>query len=231
MNMFRAMELLKEDLKERTMPKNRLCLNSRILNLYSDYEGIPKGRMIQFYGYPDCGKTTIAKDIIRKNQDNIFIYISANKDDVAKIHYRNAIILMSNIFEHTISYLSKVNKRDVDVVIIDNINNMLSKKELVSAFTEKLDNKEILNKYIKQLSILAAQKEFSIIIFNGINKMTNKARYSYIIEKEAVANFKVERAGANANRIKVRIYPQRNLMSTQMDIHEFDLYYNDIYGR
>lgn len=227
MDMLRAMEILKKDLKGRNKYNNRLYLESEILNTYTDYEGIPKGRIIQFYGHPDCGKTMIAKSIIRDNPRNTFIYISANKDDISKISYANTAVLMSNIFEDTISYLDRVKKGDVDAVFIDNINNMLSKEELLSAFTKQLDNRDILNKYMKKISLLAAQKGFAVIIFNGINLITNKSRYSYIIEKEAVANFEVKKLNVTKDYVTIEICPQRNLMSKNTLENRFRLSFID----
>lgn len=227
MNMFRAMELLKQDLKELNKCENRDYLCSEIFKTYTDYEGIPKGRMIHFYGRPDCGKTLIARDIISKNPYHTFVYISANKDDVAKMKYPNAAILMSNIFEDTITYLENIDKGNIDVVFIDNINNMLSREELLSAFTKQLDNRDILNKYIKKISLLAAQKSFSVIIFNGINAITNKSRYGYIIDKEAVASFEIEKVKISERYIKVKITPVRNLMARVNDVEEFELFFSN----
>lgn len=227
MNMFRAMELLKQDLKELKKCDNRIYFHSEIFKTYTNYEGIPIGRMIHFYGKPDCGKTLIAKDIISKNPYNTFVYISANKDDVAKMKYPNAAILMSNIFEDTIAYLENIDKGDIDIVFIDNINNMLSREELLSAFTKQLDNRDILNKYIKKISLLAAQKDFSVIIFNGINAITNKSKYGYIIDKEAVASFEIEKVKISERYIKVKITPVRNLMAKVNDVEKFELFFSN----
>lgn len=227
MNMFRAMELLKQDLKELNKCNNRDYFHSEIFKTYTNYEGIPIGRMIHLYGRPDCGKTLIARDIIRKNPYHTFVYISANKDDIAKMKYPNAAILMSNIFEDTIAYLENIDKGNIDIVFIDNINNMLSREELLSAFTKQLDNRDILNKYIKKISLLAAQKSFSVIIFNGINAITNKSRYGYIIDKEAVASFEIEKVKISERYIKVKITPVRNLMAKVNDVEEFELFFSN----
>lgn len=237
MDMLKAMNILKEDLKTSTEPTNRISVRDKVLTFYSQGRGIPKGRIIQFYGKPDCGKTSVAKEIIRKNHDKAFVYISSKKDDINKIGFMNTTVLLSNIFENTINYISRIQKDCVDFVVIDNINNMVSKEELLSAFTKQTDNREILNRYIKKLSLLAAQKNFSILIFNGINGVTNKAKYGHIIEKEAIANFEVQRLGfatyRNINQseevhgLNVHIVPQRSLLSPIKNENTFTIKFSN----
>lgn len=98
---------------------------------------------------------------------------------------------------------------------------MVSQEELNSAFSKRLDNKDILDKYIKQLSIIAAQKKLNIFVFNGINQMTNKSRYSYLIEKEAVATFKIEKRHRTYDGLVVSVIPVKNIMNdikTELDV-------------
>lgn len=213
MNMLRALNVLKKDLKEKENKYYRLY-NKHIL---FEYYGYPvKGRIIHFYGMPDCCKTSLMRDIINCNHNNSFIYISKNKDNIAKMkNYNNCSILMSNIFEDTIEYLSKIEPNTVDYVIIDDIHNMLSREELKSAFTKKLDEHTIFNNYIKRLSMIAANKHIVMFITNGINMVSKKSRYGYMIDKEAVASFEIQRVRMNDDYATIKIIPFKNLMSEE----------------
>lgn len=216
--MLRAIELLKKDLKSSVSNRNKLDVGGTIFNYYSDHQGIPKGRIVHVFGHPDCGKTQMALNMMKTGYNNSYLYISKKLDDIRKVEkVRNVTVLNSNIFEDTISYLESIDKDMIDVVIIDDINNMLSKEELMSAFTKKLDDREILNKYIKKISLLAAQKQFVVIVFNGINLITNKSRYSYIIEREAIASFCIEKLRLTKYQLDVKITPVRNLLSNIKD--------------
>ena len=227
MDMLRAMELLKKDLIEKRRCDNRLYMYDNVLESFSDGEGIPKCRIIQFFGQPNCGKSLVARRIIERNDDKAFIYISSKRDDISKANFNNAIVFMSNIFEDTINYFESLNKGDVDIVIIDDLNNMLSKEELLSAFTKKLDNREILNKYIKKISLLSVQKDFVVLVFNGINGISNKSRYNYIIEKESVANLEIKARRVTEDYMTIEIVPHKNLMADIKQSYKFIINYND----
>lgn len=224
MNMLRALQVLKEDIKNKNN-YSKLHLDSDIFEFYGP---IPKYRLIHFFGHPDCGKTTIAKDLVRNNTSKSFVYISNSLDDIKSIkNYDNCTVMISNVFEKTLDFLKSLNPGLVDVVILDNINNMLSKEELDAAFTKRLNNAEILNKYIKQLSILAVQKKFNIIIFNGINLITNKSRYSYIIDKESVASFEIKKKSCTLDRLSCDIIPIKNLMDDNKSVYDYEFYWRE----
>lgn len=210
MNMLRAIELLKEDLKQKE--------NSNKINMYDevfyDYGPITPNRLIHFYGDPDCGKTTVAIDIIRDNINKSFIYINKNPDDLRKVkNFNNCSVFTSNIFEITLLYLKTLEPGLVDFVIIDDIHKMISQEELNSAFSKRLDNKTIFDKYIKQLSLIAAQKKLNVIVFNGVNQMNNKSRYSYLIEKESIATFKIEKYDVSYSYLALMISVEKNIMN------------------
>lgn len=210
MNMLRAIELLKEDIKSKE--------NAKKINMYDevfyDYGPITPNRLIHFYGDPDCGKTTVAIDIIRHNINKSFIYINKNPDDLRKVkNFNNCSVFTSNIFEITLLYLKTLEPGLVDFVIIDDIHKMISQEELNSAFSKRLDNKAIFDKYIKQLSLIAAQKKLNVIVFNCINQMSNKSRYSYLIEKEAVATFKIEKYDVSYSYLALMISVEKNIMN------------------
>lgn len=210
MNMLRAIELLKKDIK--------LKENANKIEMYDEvfyqYGPITPNRLIHFYGEPDCGKTTVAIDIINSNRSKSFIYINKNPDDLRKVKdLNNCSVFTSNIFEITLLYLKTLQPNLVDFVIIDDIHKMISQEELNSAFSKRLDNKDIFDKYIKQLSLIAAQKKLNIIVFNGINLMNNKSRYSYLIEKEAVATFKIEKYDVSYRYLGLSITVEKNIMN------------------
>lgn len=216
MDMLHSMKLLQQDLLKQNKRKNRLHIYDKILNFYSEGMGIPKGRMIHIYGHPDCGKTTIAINMIRENQDLTFLYISKNLDDIAKMrYYPNVVVLNSSTFEETIEFISQIDKKSVDVVIIDNFSNMISKEELTSAFTKRLDNREVLEKYLKKISALAASKIFCTVVLNGVNLVTGKSRYSYLLDRESVASFFVEKKSLNERHVNLTITPVRNILSKE----------------
>lgn len=210
MNMLRAINLLKQDIKAQE-DKYKIVMDDKV---FSNYNPIIPGRLIQLYGEPDCGKTTIAINIMKDNYLDNFIYINKNPDNILKMKkINNCTVFNSNIFEMTLLYLKTLEKGLVDFVIIDDIHNMISQEELNSAFSKRLDNKDILDKYIKQLSVIAAQKGFNIIIFNCINGVTGKSRYGYIIEKEAIASFKIEKFDRTYDKLRIKIIPEKNIMN------------------
>lgn len=210
MNMIRAIELLKQDIKSK-QDTYKIKMRDKVFFAYGP---ITQHRLIEFYGEPDCGKTSIAMDIIQSNSLKSFIYINKNPDNLAKVNKMdNCTVFASNIFEITLLYLRTLEPGLVDFVIIDDIHNMLSQEELNSAFSKKLDNKDIFDKYIKQLSIIAAQKKLNIIVFNSLNQMSNKSRYSYLIEKEAIAVFRIEKEYTAYDSLKLKIIPEKNIMN------------------
>lgn len=214
MNMLRAIDLLKQDIKAKE-DDNKIKMYDEILYQYGP---ITPNRLIHFYGEPDCGKTTVALDIIKWNHRRSFVYINKNPDDLAKVkQFNNCSVFTSNIFEITLLYLKTLKPNIVDFVIIDDIHKMISQEELNSAFSKKLDNKTIFDKYIKQLSLIAAQKKLNIIVFNGINKMNDKSRYSYLIEKEAVATFRIKKYGMTYNQIALEVSPDKNIMNNNKE--------------
>lgn len=215
MNMLRAIDLLKQDIKAKE-DKYKIHMNDE---LFYNYGPLIPNRLIHIYGEPDCGKTTIAMDIIEENYLKSFVYINKNPDNIMKMKkFKNCTIFNSNVFETTLLYLKTLEPSLVDFVIIDDIQNMLSQEELNSAFSKRLDERELLNKYIKQLSIVAAQKKFNIIIFNGINGVTGKSRYGYIIEKEAIATFKIEKGYRTYDKLILKVIPEKNIMNDIKDI-------------
>lgn len=222
MNMLRALEILKKDIEN----KNNYTKLHLFSEIFEYYGPIPKYRLLHFYGHPDCGKTTVAKDLIESNKDNSFVYISNKLDDINIMNrYENCTVMISNVFEKTLEFLESLTPELVDVVIIDNIHNMLSHEELVSAFTKKLDNADVLNKYIKQLTILAVKKKFNIIVFNGINLISNKSRYGHIIDKESVASFEITKLACDLNRLKCSITPKKNIMNDTKNTFFYDYYW------
>lgn len=216
MNMLRAIDLLKQDIKEKENA-NKISMYDEV---FIEYGPMTPNRLIHFYGEPDCGKTTVAIDIMKSNRGKSFVYINKNPDDIRKVKdVYNCSVFASNIFEITLLYLRTLKPGLVDFVIIDDIHKMISQEELNSAFAKRLDNKTIFDKYIKQLSLIAAQKKINIIVFNGINQMNNKSRYSYLIEKEAIATFKIEKYNMTYNCIALRIVPEKNIMNNNKDSH------------
>lgn len=218
MDMLRAIELLKQDIKAKE-DSYKIHMEDSI---FSEYGPITPNRLIEFYGEPDCGKTAVAINIMKSNRWNTFIYINKDLDNLNKVKkLNNCTVFSSNVFETTLLYLKTLKPGLVDFVIIDDIHNMVSQEELNSAFSKRLDNKDILDKYIKQLSIIAAQKKLNIFVFNGINQMTNKSRYSYLIEKEAVATFKIEKRHRTYDGLVVSVIPVKNIMNdikTELDV-------------
>lgn len=210
MNMLRAIDLLKQDIKEKENA-NKISMKDEV---FFEYGPITPNRLIHFYGAPDCGKTTVAIDIMKSNIHKSFVYISKNPDNLNKVrNIHNCSVFTSNIFEITLLYLRTLEPGLVDFVIIDDIHNMISQEELNSAFSKRLNNKDIFDKYIKQLSLLAAQKKFNVIVFNGLNQMNDKSRYSYLIEKEAIATFKIEKTEINRFYLNLKIIPEKNIMN------------------
>lgn len=208
--MLRAIELLKQDIKQKENA-NKIEMYDKVFYIYGP---ITPNRLIHFYGEPDCGKTTLAIDIIKNNTSKSFVYINKNPDDLKRIKdFNNCSVFVSNIFEITLLYLKALKPGLVDFVIIDDIHKMISQEELNSAFSKRLDNKTIFDKYINQLSLVAAQKKLNIIVFNGINQMSNKSRYSYLIEKEAIATFKIEKCNISYKYLALRVIPEKNIMN------------------
>lgn len=224
MNMLRAIDLLKQDIKAKE-DKHKKYLDDEI---FSQYGPITPNRLIHFYGEPDCGKTAFATHIIKENCFDSFVYINKSLDNINKMkHLHNCTVFSTNVFETTLLYLKTLKKGLVDFVIIDDIHNMISQEELNSAFSKRLDQREILNKYIKQLSIIAVQKGFNIIIFNCVNGVTGKSRYGYIIEKEAVASFKIEYVNRSYNRLRFKIIPEKNIMNDNKETSIIEIKYRN----
>lgn len=216
MDMLRALEVLKNDLDQLKKIGNKTPVVDEVLHPFTDGYGIPKGRMLQFYGLPDCGKTAMAREIIADNRGLSFVYISSKADSVKKMNFFNTTVFRSSIFEDIIDFISKIERDVVDIIIIDDIHTMLSKEELLSAFTKKLNTHEIFNKYIKRLSLLAAQKNTSIIIFNSVNIISGKSRYGFMIDKECVATINIEKVNLDSRGfLDVSLKPVRNLMTSR----------------
>ena len=67
-----------------------------------DYDPITEVIFIHIFGKPDCGKTSICKDIIESNRYKSFIYINKNLDNLNKMKkYSNCVVFSTNIFEIT----------------------------------------------------------------------------------------------------------------------------------
>lgn len=217
MDMLRAIKFLEEDLLQKNDRRNKVFFYDSRVKMFAPY-GVNKARIVHFYGKPDIGKTTFLRSIMIGNEDKSFLYVSNKLDDIRKMErLSNINVFISNIFEETIDYLESVDKNLIDVVVLDNFNNMLSREELLSAFTKKLDNRAILEKYIKRISQLAVEKNFVLFIMNSINAINEKSRYGYLIDKEAVASIRLDKISLSKKCIKMQLINERNLLSDKVD--------------
>lgn len=218
--MLKAIKMLTEDLHNKERAFNKIHFKDKVVDTFAPY-GINKNRLIHFYGEPDVGKTFIMKNIIENNEDKIFLYISNKLDDINKMNELNNVsILISNVFEELIEFLESLDKNLINVVIIDNFNNMLSKNELLSTFDTKLDNKNYIEKYIKRITKLAVEKKFIVFVINGINAVTEKSRYGYLIDKESIASIKIEKETLTPDYLRLKIINERNLISPNIKKEE-----------
>lgn len=223
MNVLRAVNLLKQDLLEQKQSHGRISIWDKMIRYFNDDRGVPKDRLIHIYGPPDCGKTLIIKNLVYYNDDMSFLYVSKSFDDINKMSsYKNVITLNSNIFEQTIEFLESIEKNSIDIVVIDNINNMLSQEELKSAFTKKLDNGTIFERYIRRISQLAAKKHFVVIVINGVNLINGKSRYGYMIDREAVLSISIEKHKQTNREIIISATSKHNRISNVTKMERFE---------
>ena len=216
MDVLRSFNLLAKDLIAQEKRKHRIKIADELIDFYSDHMGIPKGRMVHFYGDPDCGKTLMARTIIKNNPHLSFLYVSGKLDDITRISgYNNVCVLNTNIFDETIEFLQEMEKDAIDVLILDDFNNMISREEVESAFTVQFDNRAILEKYIKTLCAEAAKKRFTTMVFDGINLVTQKPRYGYLMHNESVADIHLQKALRALHDVIIKATVEKNLMSQE----------------
>lgn len=210
MSNFNPINLLTNNLKL-INNKNYINMNDNIL---SYYEPLPPNRLIEFYGDYDSGKTTIALDIIINNPSKSFIYINSFLDNFKLLKdVNNCFIYISNIYEDILLFLNSLEPNLIDFIIIDDIYNLISKHELSSYFNSNINNKDIFQNFIKQLSLIAVKHKFNIILFNSLNIINNKSKYSYILEKETILTFRIEKQSITLDYLLLKIIPEKNLIN------------------
>lgn len=172
--------------KHLELEKNYIHFCNPIMIKLLDGKGLRKGHYIHIAGPSDSGKTFFVKNILSENKDLSVLYISHKQDDCIKLGSCNNIHLyLNNIFENIIEYLKEIPKGLIDIVVIDGINNMCCRDEIERGFKLGSTQKDEFQKFLIELRTQLARIDCIGIIINGINQMTNKAKYGYIIDNNS----------------------------------------------
>lgn len=156
-----------KELTEVHKQKNEIPSGNIMLNGLEQFtpEGILKRSMISIYGDVDSGKSRLALDLIKKNPDKLFIYVDTHNSNSKTLD--NMYLLKSNKVSEINSALESMS--DIDVIIIDTINNIVSQEEDSGSFSQSIVYNQILNDFLINLHTFAFRNNIIVIVINEAN--------------------------------------------------------------
>ena len=156
--------------------------NNFIINPLNDFfpRGITKGSIIQIVGDVESGKTSFAYDIIKLNNDKIFMYIDTYFTATPP-NLENIFLVRTNLENEIISIIENLPINSVDVLIIDSASNILLNDEenRITSFTD----------FFMKLATLLASKKISCILVNTLNGTGKPSNMSYQATFQLAASF------------------------------------------
>jgi len=139
-------------------------------------KGVPRGRIIEIFGTPSSGKTTLVLQLIKNFQKNglTCAFIDAERAfsaDWAKmlgVNLENLLLCEPDSAEDTFDLIHKLIENDVDLIVVDSVAALVPEDELgVPAANKSIGlQARILSKELRKLNTKASKSKTTIIFLN-----------------------------------------------------------------
>jgi len=240
-------------LDEKTMGKNVEWVSTGCFSIDKMMGGgIPRGRLIEVYGAPSSGKTTMALFIAGQiqKQGNRIAFIDVEQAYNGEWATRLGVSLDPNKFivaptttiEETFDIISAlVATNQIDLVIVDSVEAMIPAQELEEGGLEKQTiglKARILSKYMRALAPAAAKTKTAILFINqtranigvlyGEKEITpgGKALKFYASIRVAVTKGEQFKDGSQQIGNSVKLTTKKNKVSNPFRTAELAIYYD-----
>jgi recombination protein RecA len=165
--------------REDTKPWPSLSTGSVSLDFATGIGGVPKGRIVEIYGYESSGKTTLALSIIAQAQKRrgncIFIDVenAFNEQHAEKIgvKLKDLIICQPNCGEQALEWVETfIASESVDVIVVDSVSALTPKAELEGNMEDVMmgGQARLMSKALRKIITQLIKKSTIVIFINQI---------------------------------------------------------------